>query len=312
MRHLLRTCAFVSLLLIFGAQRSRPDDFVLAPWPGPTRTATIYPFLIRVTASNGSTNIPTIRYQQVYSALAFTNVQTSSIYATTMTFRTADLVFYATVPSVQINLSTTPKAVDGLSSVFSENVGPDDSVVLGPESYDFGVPGSQGGTNEPILAVFERPFRYNPLLGNLLLDVRIFDGRGYNDPDEFFPALRAYSSPTDWVSRVWATNVSATVADVNDSVGLSTVIQLSPIPSLQSQFYPVYETTRTNIIVISWPSQPSTFVLQRSPILGSNASWQNATNQIFGTPASGQRWIELRASSAGSAGFYRLVWPSGP
>jgi hypothetical protein len=157
--------------------------------------------------------------------------------------------------------------------------------------------------------VLDRPLRYNPALGNLLMDVRIFDSRGYID--RLHPiANLAYSSPTDGVSRVWATNVTATVANGADSLGLSTVIQLSPIPSLTAQFYPLYAGTQTNIIQIIWPSQPSTFVLQTTDRVWDSTSWHNVpTNQIIEDyPIRG---IFFPAASAGSMGYYRLVWPGG-
>jgi hypothetical protein len=255
-----------------------------------------------------------MRYQQVFEAYLFTNANPRSIYITTLQFTGVPTPgpFGAgtTVASMQIDLSTTSESADSLSSVFSENVGPDNVTVFGPgpcASASCGFPG--GNTNTPELVVLDRPLRYNPALGNLLMDVRIFDSRGYID--RLHPiANLAYSSPTDGVSRVWATNVTATVANGADSLGLSTVIQLSPIPSLTAQFYPLYAGTQTNIIQIIWPSQPSTFVLQTTDRVWDSTSWHNVpTNQIIEDyPIRG---IFFPAASAGSMGYYRLVWPGG-
>jgi hypothetical protein len=122
--------------------------------------------------------------------------------------------------------------------------------------------------------------------------------------------LEAWNSPSDQVSRVWATNVNATTASAVDTVGIFTVIQLSPIPSLQSQFFPIYEGSLTNIIKVSWPTEPTNFVLQGTGHLGPSTLWQAATTpRVFsdGTVS----WIELPAASASPSGFFHLVWPNG-
>jgi hypothetical protein len=249
-----------------------------------------------------------MRYQQVYDATLFTNVGPDLIYITTLTFFPERIsnkpVFDWTVPKMQVNLSTTLKNSQDLSVVFSENVGSDDTIVFGPGSYDF--------FGSRLLLLFSRPFLYSRLQGNLLLDVRILDGSGPLDPINPDPGLDGFNSTTDEVSRVWSTNVAGLAASGSDSIGLDTVIQFSPIPSLTSQFYSVYEGTQTNVIVISWPSQPTTFTLQAADQPGLGASWRPWTESpIFGGSGIGTSWIELKASSAGSARFFRLVWPDG-
>jgi hypothetical protein len=245
-----------------------------------------------------------MRYQQVYNSSLFSNASPGSIYVTTLTFY-GDFVnppsYGWIVPSMQINLSTTSKTADNLSMVFADNVGSDDTMVLAPTSYTF--PGA-------VTIVFNRPFRYAPPLGNLLLDVRVFDGSGQPfPPEDPFPQMQALTSPTDEVSRVWSTNVMSATASGRDTIGLETLIELSPIPSLQARFLPfVCMGCNTNVIRISWPSYPTNFVLQTTRQLGSNASWGPATNQIF---ESGGRSIEIPAASAGAQSFYRLVWQAG-
>ena len=129
---------------------------------------------------------------------------------------------------MQINLSTTTERADGLSPIFSENVGADDTVVFGPASWFF--PANAGGFFQP-----SRPFRYNPLLGNLLMDVRILDGSGPPDARNNNAALLAYNSSTDEVSTVWATNVSAAVASEADTTGLWAIIGFKPNPLLKGR-----------------------------------------------------------------------------
>ena len=164
------------------------DAFVIAPprhgpVAGPTETGTIFPFLIKQTDTCVNTNpIVNMRYQQVYNSSLFTNFTTldpSLVYVTSLTLYFPDAggsVAGWTAPKMQIDLSTTTNSADKLNSTFSKNVGQDDQVVFGPGSFAF--PGS-GPDN---WVEFSRPFRYDPKLGNLLMDVRIFDGSGLADP----------------------------------------------------------------------------------------------------------------------------------
>jgi hypothetical protein len=247
-----------------------------------------------------------MRYQQVYDRSLFTNVSPNLIYVTTLQFFTDPTqtkpIASWTVPSMQINLSTTAKGPGDLSPVFSENVGPDDVVVFGPASQNF--PGSL--TYHQFIQ-FSRPFTYNPSWGSLLVDVRIFNGSGPPDPLNINPLLQAYNSPTDQVSRVWATNVAATTASGTDTIGLFTGIQFSPIPSLRVF---TFTNAGTNYIEVDWPTEPMTFHLQQSSQLGKNAMWGLPTNVggVFVSNQVNQRYY-FPASSPGAGAYYRLIWP---
>ena len=287
---------------------SRADDLIFCPsFPRLGSTGANIPFLIKEFCTYcPNTNKPTMRYQQVYNRSLFTNANPTSIYVTTLTF----YPYYAgppaqdwIVPSMQINLSTTSKTADNLSLTFAENVGADDTVVLDPTSYYF-------PANTDVI-VFNRPFKYQPPLGNLLVDIRIYDGSGDPfPPTDLYPLMQAYNSQTDEVSRVWSTNVTAATATGGDTIGLDTLIELSPIPSLQAQVVTNYQGTHTNMIIISWPGVPSNFVLQTSPQVGTGAHWTTAQNRIFGAAGRNDMgyswWIEIPAGSPGAANFYRL------
>ncbi len=313
----IKTAAAIVLGAMLGL-RCWADAWVIAPTLGPfefdtNKLDTLLPFLIKETVPSGGTEIPTMRYQQVYDRSLFTNVDPRFIYVSTITFYMGPRTNYLycpfgwTIPSMQINLSTTAKDAQSLSSVFSQNVGADETIVLGPRSWSF--PG--GCSRADQLVLLDRPFGYDPRLGNLLLDVRVFDGSGARD---FLspPTLWAYNSPTDEVARVWSTNVTAVSADGSDTIGLLTLIELSAVPSLRAEFFTSYAGGRTNVIKISWPSEPTTFVLQTTDRLGVDTSWRDATNQVFGSPGGDSpRWILIPASSAGSAGFFRLIWAGG-
>ena len=276
------------------------DDLVLGPNPGPSGTASIFPFLIK---QLGGASTPTMRYQQVYSSSLFTNVNPASIYVTSFEFRTADFVTPWVVPNFQIDLSTTFRRTDTLSSVFAENVGLDDTKVFGPGSYSF--PGGSE-TNSPLRVYLDRGFRYDPQRGNLLLDVRIYDGSGSIDADDPFAALLAYGAETDEVSRVWSTNVLANGADGIDSIGVATVIQLSPIPALTT-FISNLGTT-TNFVLIRWRTQPPAFTLQRSLKLNPGTVWQTISTLSFSNTAYAGYWFPV--NDAGAEAFFRLVGPA--
>ena len=91
-------------------------------------------------AEDGNTNtwypfFPTsIRYQQVYSASDFSVLTNfGGGWIKDIFFRgdgSGGNGWFANFPSVQFNLSTTARGPDNLSSVFAENLGADDAVVL--------------------------------------------------------------------------------------------------------------------------------------------------------------------------------------
>jgi hypothetical protein len=119
------------------------------------------------------------RLQQVYAGSEFGGGNFAA-YINGIVFRPDDATgqpFITTIPSVQIDLSTSSKVPDALSPVFADNVGADDKVVFGPGPLKLSSNGGLCG-NGPctfdIYVPFQRPFFYNPAAGNLLLDIRTF------------------------------------------------------------------------------------------------------------------------------------------
>ena len=291
-RHRIKKWLVVLFLSAIDLQ-CRGDAFIIAPTPTGPEAETFVPFFLQ------QVRLTSMRYQQVYDASVFSNVPPECIYVTTLTFfqgfsqKGSTLL---TITNMEINLSTTQRAADNLSTNFAENVGADETIVFGPARHDF-----NDVISDRFQILLDRPFRYIPATGNLLLDVRIFNGAGPVAMN--LPRLEAFNSSTDESSRVWATNVMALVADGADTTGLDTVMQFSAVPSLL-----IYTTgtnnTPTDYIVIDWPSQPSVFRLQQSAKLGSSAIWQTVTN------ATAPRYF-FPLESAGSSAFYRLVWEAG-
>ena len=116
-------------------------------------------------AAIGSTT--SMRYQQVYSGA---QVGAGSI--SQMAFR--DAIFSSTVfPNVTIRLSTTPKAVTGLDTVFANNVGPDATTVFSGDLTLSGASFSGAPGPFDITIPFQTAFAFNPAAGNLLFDITI-------------------------------------------------------------------------------------------------------------------------------------------
>jgi hypothetical protein len=157
------------------------------------------------------------RYQQVYSSSEFSG----PFLITDIEFRPdaqSGAAFSSTLSSIQIDLSTTTAAVDGLSSTFAANVGPNDTVVYsGPLTLSSSFTGPAAGPKDfDIVIVLQTPFLYDPALGNLLLDVRNFDGGSTTQFDAEF-------LPDDSISRVFTfdTGVSSPTG-TPDTLGLIT------------------------------------------------------------------------------------------
>src|SRR6202030_775909 len=134
--------------------------------------------------------------------------------------------FTGTVPQLQVNLSTTTKTPDGLSSTFAKSVGADDTQVFsGP--FQTAVTFTGDPTNFEVVINFTTPFYYDPGKGNLLLDVRNLQGGTEVPPND--QELDGTTENGDSVSRVYNYgNVTAAAAgqsggvDEKDSYGLIT------------------------------------------------------------------------------------------
>ena len=249
---------------------------------------------------NSSSSYPffsgfTVRYQQVYDASQFSAV-TNGGWIYWLNFRPdgGTPSFGALVSNVEIHLSTTLRHPDGLSPLFSDNVGPDDATVFygavglyspAPSSPEgFGI-----GYNQAQLTNY---FWYNPTAGNLLLDVRIHT---LISPFYIIPPMDAATN--QGVSSVYAAPVDATNGTI-DTAGLVTLITIAPVPSLTA-------CVSTNVFVLRWPAQPTTFILQKSSLLGSNAVWQSlpgvgGSNLVF-------KEYQIPLNSPGPPAFFRLA-----
>ena len=117
--------------------------------------------------------VHTVRDQTIYSSLLFTN---GLMLIQELRFRpcTGSSAFTNILPSVQINLSTTPMTPSGASTTYANNLGADNTVVFqGAASLYSRVTGPPGQAKEfDIIFPLTTPFLYNPVAGNLLVDLR--------------------------------------------------------------------------------------------------------------------------------------------
>ena len=181
---------------------------------------------------NSSTSDPftstSFRFQQVFDASQFAFLPGYAV-ITGIGFRvdvasTMGAAFF--FAGSTIKLSTTTRAPDGLSSVFSDNVGADADTIFN------GVIGLgsdyQAGANpqpfNPNNIGTTTPFYYFPQHGNLLLDIRVVGGQ------VLFPgSLDSQNAVGDSVSRVFAaSNLAA--SGTADTLGLVAQFQFVAIP----------------------------------------------------------------------------------
>jgi hypothetical protein len=143
-----------------------------------------------------------MRYQQVFDAGQFSRLNPGGGLINRIAFRGhgPGVPFTGTVAQLQVNLSTTSKTPDGLSSTFAQNVGADDTQVFsGP--FQTAVTFNGDPTNFEIVINFSTPFYYDPAKGNLLLDVRNLQGGTEVPPSD--QEMDGTSANGDSVSRVF-------------------------------------------------------------------------------------------------------------
>jgi hypothetical protein len=187
-------------------------------------TNNVYPFNIDSFPS-------TQRYQQVFAGSAFASVSGPQL-ITQIAFRPDGpngFPFSSTIANIQFNLSTTNAAIDGLSLIFADNVGSDDTVVfsgsLSLSSADTGPP--EGPKAFDIVINLQVPFLYDPSAGNLLLDVRNISGGNTTT----FDAEVTSGDPVSRTSTFFG-NVNSPTADFADTLGLVTQFTITPAPAV--------------------------------------------------------------------------------
>jgi hypothetical protein len=147
-----------------------------------------------------------IRYQQVYDKSQFASFASGGEYITQLAFRvhSPGIPFSASISDLQVNLSTTAKTPEGLSTTFASNVGTDDTVVFPSASVQFAasLAGPPDGPQAfDLVITFTTPFRYDPTKGNLLVDIRNTSGTTHDPAND--QEIDEVSTGGDSVSRVY-------------------------------------------------------------------------------------------------------------
>ena len=143
-----------------------------------------------------------MRYQQVFAASQFARLNPGGGLINRIAFRGhgPGIPFSGTIPQLQVNLSTTSKAPDGLSSTFAENIGADDTQVFSGV-LQTSVTFNGDPTNFEIVINFTAPFYYDPANGNLLLEVRNLQGGTQVPPND--QEMDGSIASDDSISRVY-------------------------------------------------------------------------------------------------------------
>lgn len=172
------------------------------------------------------------RLQQVYSASGFAAlVPVGGGFIREINVRvdpSGGHPFAALITNLQINLSTTQRDPDALSPVFAENLGPNDTVALGPRMVGLLGGGGGGQSSFDLYFSLSQPFFYNPAEGNLLVDFRVYTGLGTSPNGRAI--LDAFDVPGDSVSSVFAFGSSLPSTGTASTLGLATAFAITPVP----------------------------------------------------------------------------------
>ncbi|HEY9876142.1 MAG TPA: hypothetical protein V6D12_22115 [Candidatus Obscuribacterales bacterium] len=157
------------------------------------------------------------RLQQVYAASEFSSIS-GPLTISGLSWRldgVSTIPINFTPTNLQISLSTTSKAVDGLSQAFNNNIGANNTVVYnGLFTPTTSNSPSVGVKPFDINIAFTTPFVYNPTAGNLLVDVKNFS------PGQFL-TLDAQRTMGDSISTVVAIGTNSSLG-IRDTKGLVT------------------------------------------------------------------------------------------
>ena len=156
------------------------------------------------------------RYQQVYNAVGF-GEQSDVITIEALYFRPDQnnaVNNTITVQSIEVRLSTTQVAADGLDNAdFDNNIGPDATLVYSG-SLNWPIPSSGSPHPFELPLEFTTPFVYDPSAGNLLLEV-------YNLSEVFpFEYSLDRQNSVDETSRVVEVVIPSTGEHVIPPVGV--------------------------------------------------------------------------------------------
>jgi len=246
-------------------------------------------------------------YQQAYDASMFSLLGTNGGYITSVAFRGGGNTVSYSYPLV-VSLSTTPVAVNNLSSTFTNNLGADNTIVYS-SSFNIGVfPSWKSLLQFQYVISFSTPFFYNPTNGNLLLDIQItsyvntyagtgppamnYDG-GYPD---YPPMCRVYGYGSQFTPM-------PTNGGVFMSSGLITEFGVTPLSSPSFKIGN-FALTGTNSICGSTNGAPGVVYTLLTTTNMAIPNWIPVTSNVF--DASGSFVVTNSLATNSSQQFYIL------
>lgn len=174
---------------------------------------------------DGTSPTGTTRYQEVFGHQPFDSLFPGGILIT-------GLGFYSRTPgtnqrfTLSLELSTTARNPDGLSTTFADNTGADNLVVFESLTPIFVSTITDGQGRNVYAFPLQRPFTYLPQSGNLLLDIRNFDSFSTAVDAPFFEHVDASG---DLVSRIYGQNVFGSFGAPRTD-GLQVRFTYEPVP----------------------------------------------------------------------------------
>lgn len=245
-------------------------------------------------------------YQQVYNAPDFSQVPSGGSWIVSIALRdNCEDVDSATRVDTEIFLSTSLRRADQLSTQFSENTGPDALRVYGPTNYLLGGFFHNcvfSGVGNDYFMNLATPFFYNPAKGNLLLEMRSRTARAGRPENRQSALVDAQDVFGDGVSRIAASSLTNSTAEIMDTVGAVTRFVFVPTPGL-------HITQETNTWIVSWPYVPDPFRLQVADTLGSTAVWKDQAGP-FPVVEGGYKVATFPAALLKKKQYFRLFYNS--
>lgn len=219
---MIRLSLITTLSLITDLANVAFADFVISPSANipESQSGADFPFLL------SQSDAPSARLQQIYGGQDFRLNPTLPVRITQLSFQPV-LPQFSTIdvnlPNIAIRLSTTARAVDGLSNTFAENLGADETAVFSGPLHFF----SDGSAQFPVKISFQTPFVFDPTAGNLLVDY--FNYQTLPNRSGGYGQLLAQVSSLDTTSNTDAINANAMSGGVG-TLGLVTRFTVTPVP----------------------------------------------------------------------------------
>lgn len=175
---------------------------------------------------------PSTRFQEVINSEELAPHMPNGAWITRISFRRDGSPGTAAFDRVEVLMSTTGRRADGLSTGFSENFGPDASLVFSSEtvSWVFRAGVSSFDAVVPLMA----PYLYLPSQGSLLIDMRLFGAT-------LGTGIDAHHTPGDGISMV-----------ANTSGNLPFGTPRTAAPVIKIDFTPIPEPSVIFLLSLAW------------------------------------------------------------